>query len=78
MPLSWIAFLAGTALAVGLFAPIAIAGWHLEAIPLFLAGTGGFALTSLAAAFMGLLFTASLAAGRYRVLETRPWREQVW
>lgn len=77
-PRSWIVFLAGTALAMGLFAPIALAGWHLEAIPVFLAGTGGFAVASLLAAFMGLRFAAGLAAGRYRFVEPRPWREQVW
>jgi hypothetical protein len=44
----------------------------------FLAGTGGFAVTSLVAAFFALRFTAELAAGHYRHIEPRPWREQVW
>lgn len=77
-PLSLVVFLAGTALAGGVFAPVALAGWHLEKIPVFLAGTGAFAVAALVAAFMGLRFTAALAAGHYRVLEPRPWREQVW
>ena len=77
-PLSLVVFLAGTALAVGVFVPVALAGWHLEKIPVFLAGTGAFAVAALVAAFMGLRFTAALAAGHYRVLEPRPWREQVW
>jgi hypothetical protein len=77
-PLSLVIFAAGTMLAVFLFAPLALAGYHLEKIPLFLAGTGAFALASLVAAFMGFLFTASLAAGHYRTMEPRPWREQVW
>jgi hypothetical protein len=77
-PLSWLVFLVGTALSFLVFAPIAMTGWHLEKIPVFLAGTGGFAVASLVAAFFGLRFTAGLAAGRYRTVEPRPWREQVW
>ena len=77
-PRSWLVFLIGTGLAVGVFAPIAMAGWHLEKIPVFLAGTWGFAVTSLVAAFFALRFTAELAAGHYRHIEPRPWREQVW
>ena len=77
-PLSLVAFAAGTAVALALFVPLALAGWHLESIPLFLAATGGFAVASLVAAFMGLRFAAGLAAGRYAHLETRRWRDQVW
>lgn len=77
-PLSWLVFLAGTALAVLVFAPVAMTGWHLEKIPVFLTGTAGFAVTSLVAAFFGLRFTAGLAAGHYDAVEPRPWREQVW
>lgn len=77
-PLSLVVFATGTMLAVFLFAPLALAGYHLEKIPLFLAGTAAFAVASLVAAFMGFRFTAALAAGRYRAIEPRPWREQVW
>ena len=77
-PLSLVVFAAGTMLAVFLFAPLALAGYHMERIPLFLAGTGAFAVSSLVAAFMGFRFTAALAAGHYRGLEPRPWRDQVW
>ena len=77
-PLSWLIFLAGTALAFFVFAPIALTGWHLERIPVFLAGTWGFAVASLVAAFFLLRFTAALAAGHYRSVRPRPWREQVW
>ena len=77
-PLSLVTFLAGTMLAFFLFAPLALAGYHLERIPLFLAATGAFAVASLVAAFMGFRFMAALAAGHYRTVEPRPWREQVW
>jgi len=77
-PLSLVAFAAGTGLALALFVPLALAGWHLESIPLFLAATAGFAVASLVAAFMGLRFAAGLAAGRYAHLQPRRWRHQVW
>lgn len=77
-PLSLVVFIAGTALAFLVFAPLALAGWHLEKVSLFLAATGAFAVVSLVAAFMGLRFTAALAAGHYRAVEARPWREQLW
>ena len=76
-PLSWLVFLGGAALAVLLFAPLAMVGWHFERIPVFLAGTGGFAVAALVAAFFGLRFSAGLAAGHYRTVQPRPWREQV-
>ena len=77
-PLSLVVFAAGAMLSFFLFGPLALAGYHLERIPLFLAATGAFAVTSLVAAFMGFRFTAALAAGHYRMLQPRPWREQVW
>ena len=77
-PRSLVVFLAGTALAMFFLAPLAFSGFHFESIPLFLAGTTAFALVSLVAAFMGFRFMAELAAGHYRTLEPRPWREQVW
>ena len=77
-PLSLVAFAAGSGLALAFFVPLALAGWHLESIPLFLAATAGFAIASLVAAFMGLRFAAGLAAGRYARLESRRWRDQVW
>lgn len=77
-PRSLVVFLAGTAIAMLFLAPLAFSGWHFESIPLFLAGTAAFAIVSLVAAFMGLRFTAALAAGHYRTLQPRPWREQVW
>jgi hypothetical protein len=77
-PRSWLVFLAGTALALGICAPLALAGWHLESIPLFLTGTGAFGIASVVAAFFGFRFAAGLAAGHYRHVEPRPWREQVW
>jgi hypothetical protein len=45
---------------------------------LMLAGAAGLAVAWLPAAFMALLFAARLAAGDYREIQPRPWREQVW
>ena len=77
-PLSLYVFLAGTALSLGVLAPLAFAGFHFERPMLFLVSTGLFAVASLTAAFMGFRFMAALAAGQYRTLQERPLRDQVW
>ena len=77
-PKSLLLFLAGLLAGLFIFVPMIIAGLALERVMVMLAGAAGLAVAWLPAAFMALLFAARLAAGDYRQIETRPWREQVW
>ena len=77
-PKSLLVFLAGLTIGLVIFVPLAITGLALEKVGLFLTGSAGIAATWLPAAFMGFLFTAGLYAGRYKQMEDRPWRDQVW
>jgi hypothetical protein len=77
-PKSLLTFLAGLLVGLFVFVPMIIAGLSLERVMLMLAGAAGLAVVWLPAAFMALLFTARLAAGFYREIQPRPWREQVW
>ena len=77
-PKSLLLFLAGLLAGLFVFVPMIIAGLALEKVMLMLTGAAGLAVAWLPAAFMALLFAARLAAGDYRQIQTRPWREQVW
>jgi hypothetical protein len=77
-PKSLLVFLAGLLAGLLVFVPMIIAGLALEKVMLMLTGAAGLAVAWLPAAFMALLFTARLAAGDYREMQPRPWREQVW
>ena len=77
-PKSFVIFLAGALLGLLVFLPLAVIGLTLEKVPVFLGGTAGVAVSWLVAAFMGFLFAAGLRAGRYKVMQELPWREQVW
>ena len=77
-PKSLLFFLAGLLAGMFLFVPMIIAGLALEKVMLMLTGAAGLAVAWLPAAFMALLFAARLAAGDYREIQARPWREQVW
>ena len=77
-PKSFVVFLGGTLAGLVVFLPIIVAALALERVTWLLAGSAGLAIVWLAAAFMCLLFTARLAAGDYRHLEPRRWRDQVW
>lgn len=77
-PKSFILFVGGVLLGLFAFVPLIIAGLALERVPLLLAGALGLAVAWLPAAYMGFLFTARLAAGWYKGLGPKPWREQLW
>jgi len=77
-PKSLLLFLAGLLAGLFVFIPMIVAGLALERVMLMLAGAAGLAVAWLPAAFMALLFAARLAAGDYREIQSRPWREQVW
>ena len=77
-PKSLLFFLGGLLAGLFVFVPMIIAGLALEKVMLMLSGAAGLAVAWLPAAFMALLFAARLAAGDYREIQPRPWREQVW
>ena len=77
-PKSLLFFLGGLLAGLFVFVPMIIAGLALEKVMLMLTGAAGLAVAWLPAAFMALLFAARLAAGDYREIQPRPWREQVW
>jgi hypothetical protein len=77
-PKSFLLFVAGLAIGTLVFVPMIVAALALEKVPLLLYGAAGLAIAWLPAAYMGFLFTARLAAGHYRNLEARAWKEQVW
>ena len=77
-PKSLLMFLGGLLAGLFIFVPMIIAGLALERVMVMLTGAAGLAVMWLPAAFMALLFAARLAAGDYREIQPRPWREQVW
>ena len=77
-PKSFIVFMAGLLAGLFVFLPLIIAGLSLEKTTLMLVGAAGLAIVWLPAAYMCLLFAARLAAGYYKELQAKPWKEQVW
>lgn len=77
-PKSWFLFLAGAALGLFVFVPLAVAGLAFERIPLFLTGMTGAGIFFIVAAFVGMWMASNIAQGRYRDLRTLNIRDQVW
>jgi hypothetical protein len=77
-PKSLVVFIAGLAIGLLVFLPLAVVGLTLEKITMFLTGSAGVAVSWLLAGFMGFLFAYGLRAGRYKDMHERPWRQQVW
>jgi len=77
-PKSWFLFLAGVALGLFVFLPLAIIGLTTERIPLFLTGMTGAGIFFIVAAFVGMWLATNIAQGRYRDLRTLDIRDQVW
>ena len=77
-PKSWFLFLAGVALGLFVFLPLAIFGLTFSRTPIFLTGMTGAGIFFIAAAFVGMYLATNIAQGRYKDLRAINLRDQVW
>jgi hypothetical protein len=77
-PKAWVIFICAGLIAVLGFGPLMFIGEWLQIGVLEWIGTTGFLLCWATAAAMSVILIPNTFAGKYRNLQPRPWKEQVW
>lgn len=77
-PKSFVVFICAGLLGLLIFGPIAFLGGLREISAIYYLGAGGFVVCWTVMAINMLVFFVGLIGGKYRDLQPRAWKEQVW
>ena len=77
-PKSWVLFILGCLSGLLVAAPIAISGVTLKVQVIKTIGISLFIGFLVFGAIMYFVYIISLAKGRYKDIESRDWKEQIW